>query len=100
MVIEAIKSKSFGETVNVSKLIKELNICSRSEAQRLIKQGGVEIDGEKVGKEAYILDGSVLRVGKRTLKRLRLPAREVTIERTRNQVEIIEVGGFVNDTTD
>jgi tyrosyl-tRNA synthetase len=50
---------------------------TRSEARRLIEQGGVRIDGDVVGAEtldldAEGLDGAVLQVGKRRHKRLRI----------------------------
>jgi tyrosyl-tRNA synthetase len=54
---------------------------SRSEARRLIGQGGVKIDGESVG-EAELdlaperLDGKIVQVGKRRYKRLRQAAQE------------------------
>jgi tyrosyl-tRNA synthetase len=49
---------------------------SSSEARRLIKQGGVKLDGEPVGPDvldlaAAELDGRVLQVGKRRFRRLR-----------------------------
>jgi tyrosyl-tRNA synthetase len=50
---------------------------SRSEARRLIAQGGVRVDGEVVGAEELDLpvtsvDGRVLQVGRRRHKRIRL----------------------------
>jgi len=52
---------------------------SSSEARRLLKQGGVKLDGEPVPPdtldvEAAALDGKVLQVGKRRFRRLRVPA--------------------------
>jgi tyrosyl-tRNA synthetase len=50
---------------------------SRSEARRLLGQGGVRLDGEPLGPDeldvdAGRLDGSVLQVGRRKFRRLRL----------------------------
>jgi tyrosyl-tRNA synthetase len=52
---------------------------SSSEARRLLKQGGVKLDGEpvppdKLDLEVAALDGKVLQVGKRRFRRLRAPA--------------------------
>jgi tyrosyl-tRNA synthetase len=52
---------------------------SRSEARRLVGQGGVRLDGEPLGPdeldvEAARLDGSVLQVGRRKFRRVRLEA--------------------------
>ncbi len=49
---------------------------SRSEARRLIEQGGVSLGGEALGREEYDVDaqraeGQVLKVGKRRFRRLR-----------------------------
>ena len=50
---------------------------SRSEARRMLAQGGVKLDGEPVPAEpldvpAASLDGRVLQLGKRKFKRLRV----------------------------
>jgi tyrosyl-tRNA synthetase len=52
---------------------------SRSEARRLLGQGGVRLDGEPLGPddldvEAARLDGGVLQVGRRKFRRVRLTA--------------------------
>jgi tyrosyl-tRNA synthetase len=52
---------------------------SSSEARRLIKQGGVKLDGEPIPEDAFDLDpadldGRVLQAGKRRFRRLRAPA--------------------------
>ena len=52
---------------------------SSSEARRLLKQGGVKLDGEPIPAdtldlEPSALDGRVLQVGKRRFRRLRSPA--------------------------
>ena len=50
---------------------------SRSEARRMLAQGGVKLDGETVPAEpldvpASALDGRVLQLGKRKFRRLRI----------------------------
>ncbi len=50
-------------------------VASRSEARRLVQQGGVEIDGMRVTDPAggvALSDGSVVKVGKRAFCRIRL----------------------------
>ncbi len=75
--MEVLQSKALGELVDVGKLVVALGATeSRSEANRLIKQGAVEIDGEIVGREACIYDGSVLQYGKRFWRRLELPPKK------------------------
>lgn len=52
----------------VSALLSEVGLAgSKSEAKRLIVQGAVEIDGQKVTEDGYeaLNDGSIIRVGKR-----------------------------------
>ena len=44
---------------------------SRSAAKRLVAQGAVEVDGQRVGDTLSFQDGSVVRVGKRRYLRLR-----------------------------
>jgi tyrosyl-tRNA synthetase len=66
-------------TVHVPALIAETFGGSRSEARRLLAQGGVKIDGEALGADeqdvpADRLDGAVLQVGKRRFRRLRRAA--------------------------
>src|SRR5690606_26083236 len=49
--------------------------ASRSEARRLVEQGGVKLDGETVTDPSYewpARDGGVLQVGKRRYARIRL----------------------------
>lgn len=56
-------------------LVSALGVASRSEARRLIAQGGVSIDGEPVSEldvPADRLDGSVLRAGKRRFARIEI----------------------------
>ena len=45
---------------------------TRGEAKRLIEQGGVRINGEKVGPDATLKDGDVLQAGKRSFVRIRV----------------------------
>jgi tyrosyl-tRNA synthetase len=64
-------------SVHLPALIAEAFGRSRSDARRLLAQGGVKLDGEALG-EADVdvtpdrLDGHVLQVGKRHFRRLRL----------------------------
>jgi tyrosyl-tRNA synthetase len=63
--------------VHLPALLAEEFGLSRSEARRLIEQGGVRIGGEVVGSDQLDLpldglDGAVMQVGKRRYKRLRV----------------------------
>ena len=74
-VEELVFSPSDGE-VHLPALMGEAFGLSRSEARRLLDQGGVRLDGETVpGGELEIaserLDGALLQVGKRRFRRLR-----------------------------
>jgi tyrosyl-tRNA synthetase len=58
-------------------LIAEHFGTSRSEARRLLEQGGIRLDGEPLGPEALDietnrLDGAVVQVGKRQFRRIRI----------------------------
>jgi tyrosyl-tRNA synthetase len=58
-------------------VIEEVFGRSRSDARRLLAQGGVKLDGEPVpadqlDMDAGRLDGAVLQIGKRQFRRLRL----------------------------
>ena len=60
-------------------LIAEHFGVSRSEARRLLSQGGVKLNGEPLGPEdvdlpAERLDGGVIQLGKRRFKRFRAAA--------------------------
>jgi tyrosyl-tRNA synthetase len=60
--------------VHLPALMAEAFGLSRSEARRLLGQGGVKLDGEELSAldmQAEELDGVVLQVGKRRFKRLR-----------------------------
>ncbi|MGI8800596.1 MAG: tyrosine--tRNA ligase [Solirubrobacteraceae bacterium] len=73
---EEIEPASFAGgdgVVHLPGLIAEAFGISRSDARRLIAQGGVHLDGEPVSEidvDAARLDGRVLRVGKRRFRRL------------------------------
>jgi tyrosyl-tRNA synthetase len=45
---------------------------SRSQARRVAEQGGVRINGERVGPDAVLGDGDLLQAGRRNLVRIRL----------------------------
>jgi tyrosyl-tRNA synthetase len=69
----ALSSERFGEGATVSGLLSKAGLTSsRSEARRLIAQGAVEVDGEKVTEDVMILfrDGIVIKVGKHRFLRL------------------------------
>jgi tyrosyl-tRNA synthetase len=62
--------------VHLPEAMAEAFGISRSEARRLIKQGGVTLDEQELGPEEHDVaqaraDGSVLKVGKRRFRRLR-----------------------------
>jgi tyrosyl-tRNA synthetase len=64
------------DPVHLPALIADLFGLSRSEARRLMAQGGVKLDGEPVNGDsldlpASRLEGTVLQVGKRRFRRLR-----------------------------
>jgi len=68
-----------GGTVHVPALIAEAFGRTRSEARRLLAQGGVRLDGDVLGEAdldvpADRLDGRVLQVGKRQFRRLQRAA--------------------------
>ena len=65
-----------GETVHVPALIADQFGISRSEARRLLEQGGVWLGEEQLGGDDQDVavaraDGEVLRVGRRRFRRLR-----------------------------
>jgi tyrosyl-tRNA synthetase len=58
---------------NVESALVNLALArSRHEARRLIDQGGVRVDGEKVSSDYELRDGQVLSVGKRKFVRIRV----------------------------
>ncbi len=63
-----------GEAVHLPALLADAFGLSRSEARRMITQGGVKLDGEAVSDldaDAGDLDGRVLQAGKRRYRRIR-----------------------------
>jgi tyrosyl-tRNA synthetase len=73
--IEEAAFSADGAEVHLPALIAEVFGGSRSDARRLLAQGGVRLDGEPVEAvdvPAGELDGRVLQVGKRRFRRLRL----------------------------
>jgi tyrosyl-tRNA synthetase len=76
---EAIEEAQFeadGGSVHLPALLAATFGMSRSEARRLLEQGGVRLDGDPLGAgdqdvAAERLDGAVLQVGKRRFRRLR-----------------------------
>ena len=74
--VEEAAFESANGTVHLPALIAELFGGSRSDARRLLGQGGVRLDGEQLGADdqdlpAERLDGAILQVGKRRFRRLR-----------------------------
>jgi tyrosyl-tRNA synthetase len=68
-----------GSSIHLPLLLAGAFELSSSEARRLLKQGGVKLDGEPLAAEALdvapdALDGGVLQVGKRRFRRLRAGA--------------------------
>jgi tyrosyl-tRNA synthetase len=66
------------ESVHLPALIAEHFGVSRSEARRLVAQGGVRLDGETLPASPLdvptaVLDGAVLQLGRRRFKRFRSP---------------------------
>lgn len=65
---------SLGDGLAIANLIKEAELCaSTSEAMRMVKQGAVKIDGEKVANPKQVISASeafVLQVGKRKFARI------------------------------
>ena len=62
------------EHIPISQLLVKAGLTgSRSEANRLIQQGAVSIDGEKISNnEAHYGDGSIIRVGKRRWRKIKM----------------------------
>jgi tyrosyl-tRNA synthetase len=75
--IEDVTVRAQNGTVHLPAVIAEVFGRSRSEARRLLAQGGVRLDGEPLDGEVLDLpssavDGRVLRLGKRHFRRLRV----------------------------
>ncbi len=74
--VEELAFSASGAAVHLPALMGEAFGLSRSEARRLLEQGGVRLDGEAVAGgdldiAAERLDGALLQVGKRRFRRLR-----------------------------
>ena len=65
-----------GESIGIAQLLKQAGLTpSTSEANRMIEQGGVKLDGEKVSDKALTLNKGmtvVAQVGKRKFARITL----------------------------
>ncbi|MFW5702467.1 MAG: tyrosine--tRNA ligase [Candidatus Dojkabacteria bacterium] len=65
---KAIVEKSLGEQIAASVLVKEFLKSSKGDAKRLIQQGGVEVDGNKIldaNEPVEVREGALWRMGKR-----------------------------------
>ena len=69
---EEIEDRDVVATEVVAALVELGLASSRGEARRLCDQGGVKVDGSKVGADHRLLDGVVLQVGKRKFVRVRV----------------------------
>jgi tyrosyl-tRNA synthetase len=71
-----IQDVSFDGVSNIAQLLKQVDLTkSTSESIRLIKQGGVKVDGEKIDDPALVLKAGstyIIQVGKRRLAKLHL----------------------------
>ncbi len=57
--------------VDIAAILVSCGVASRSEARRLLAQGAIEVDGEKITRQqATVRDGSVIRVGKHRFLRI------------------------------
>ena len=74
----AVQTMDYAEACSVAQLLKQAGLTSStSESLRLIKQGAVKIDGEKLEDPAFVLaqNGTyIVQVGKRRLAKLHLQA--------------------------
>ncbi len=72
-VPEDLPEVSVGKPDDVVETLVETGLAkSRGDARRLVEQGGVRINNEKVGLDAKLNDGDVLSAGKRNFVRIRL----------------------------
>jgi tyrosyl-tRNA synthetase len=74
---EAVIEASDGDRVHLPAVLADHFGLSRSEARRLLGQGGVRLNGEPLGEEdldvdAERLQDGVLQVGRRRFKRIRV----------------------------
>jgi tyrosyl-tRNA synthetase len=63
------------ELVEAAFKVSKTNIPSRSEIRRLIQQGGVQLDGQKLVDpqlQVSLKDGQVFKIGKRTVVKVQL----------------------------
>ncbi len=74
--LEEVAVSIEGDSIGLGILLKQANlVASTSEGNRMIEQGGVKIDGEKVANKNHLLnkdDGFVLQVGKRKFAKIKL----------------------------
>ena len=70
---DEIETRQFGTNAILSVLMEAGFAASRSEARRLCEQGGVRVDGAKVGPDYSLKSGQVLSVGKRNFVRVEVP---------------------------
>jgi tyrosyl-tRNA synthetase len=69
----SVEEEHFADARNVVDVLVEAKLAkSRNEARRLIEQGGVRVDGKKVGHDYEFKGDAVLQVGKRNFVRIRL----------------------------
>ena len=70
---DEMPEKTISDRSDVVAALVETGLArSRGDARRLIDQGGVRINGEKVGLDAHLSDGDVLQAGKRSFVRIRV----------------------------
>jgi tyrosyl-tRNA synthetase len=67
-----IAAEATGATVSMTRfLVEKKLVSSRAEAKRLLAQGAIEMDGQKVTQDRVFLPfGALLRVGRHTFARI------------------------------
>ena len=70
---QEIEERPFASSDIIAVLLEAKFASSRGDARRLCEQGGVRVDGEKVGPDFVLTTGQVLSVGKRNFVRVRVP---------------------------
>lgn len=73
--IKTVQVSISGKARIIKQLIDVKLASSKSEAKRLIGQGGVEIDGKKITDQSFIVDpkdGMILKVGKRKFVKIKI----------------------------
>ena len=68
-----VETRRFETNEIVTVLVEAGFAASRKEARRLCEQGGVRVEGEKVGPEHTLKSGQVVSVGKRNFVRVDVP---------------------------